>query len=130
MPLDPAARKFLDQVAAMGAPPTHTLPPAVVRAASAPVPPGTVGAASSTSCRSKMLGQPSTRASVGTPNRSANHPRTAGWERSRTSAGAGAIMASRVRRRSGGLESGMAQSPRGTMPRLCPANAVSLRPVP
>jgi acetyl esterase len=40
MPLDPAAKKFLDQVAAMGAPPTHTLTPAVVRAARAPVPPG------------------------------------------------------------------------------------------
>ncbi len=40
MPLDPAARAFLDQVAAMGAPPTHTLPPAVIRAARIPAPPG------------------------------------------------------------------------------------------
>ena len=40
MPLDPAARAFLDQVAALGAPPTHTLPPAVVRAARVPAPPG------------------------------------------------------------------------------------------
>ena len=40
MPLDPAAKKFLDQVSAMGTPPTHTLTPAVVRAARVPAPPG------------------------------------------------------------------------------------------
>ena len=40
MPLDPAARAFLDQVAALGMPPTHTLAPAQVRAARVPVPPG------------------------------------------------------------------------------------------
>lgn len=40
MPLDPAARTFLDQMAALGVPPTHTLTPAQVRAARAPVPPG------------------------------------------------------------------------------------------
>ncbi|TAK73946.1 MAG: hypothetical protein EPO16_11665, partial [Dehalococcoidia bacterium] len=58
-----------------------------------------VGAASSTSRRSKMLGQPSTCASVGARNRCANHARTAGWKRSRTSADARAVMSPSVRRR-------------------------------
>lgn len=40
MPLDPAARSFLDQVAALGGPPMHTLTPEQVRAARVPAPPG------------------------------------------------------------------------------------------
>jgi acetyl esterase len=40
MALDPAARQMLDQLAAMGAPPTHTLTPEQVRASRIPQPPG------------------------------------------------------------------------------------------
>ena len=40
MPLDPAVRAFLDQVAAIGAPPTYALTPAEARAARAFAPPG------------------------------------------------------------------------------------------
>ncbi|MBM4410332.1 MAG: alpha/beta hydrolase [Chloroflexi bacterium] len=40
MPLDPAAQAFLDQVAALGAPATHTLTPKEARAARAFAPPG------------------------------------------------------------------------------------------